>query len=79
MIKMYHFEIEETDDGLAYASRLEQLQQLVIDGEIGKAKSGVHPGWLLLPLINISIIHFFRLKKCQHTAKNATGSTGCIK
>lgn len=38
MIKMYHFEIEETDDGLAYASRLEQLQQLVIDGEIGKAK-----------------------------------------
>ncbi|MCO1021573.1 type III restriction endonuclease subunit R, partial [Escherichia coli] len=39
MIKMYHFEIEETDDGLAYASRLEQLQQLVIDGEIGKAKS----------------------------------------
>ncbi|EMM4085327.1 DEAD/DEAH box helicase family protein [Shigella flexneri] len=39
MIKMYHFEIEETDDGLAYASRLEQLQQLLIDGEIGKAKS----------------------------------------
>lgn len=46
MVKMYHFEIEETDDGLAYVSRLEQLQQLVIDGEIGKAKSWNAPGMI---------------------------------
>ncbi|MGP2715349.1 DEAD/DEAH box helicase family protein [Serratia marcescens] len=46
MVKMYHFEIEETDDGLAYASRLEQLQQLVINGEIGKAKSWNAPGMI---------------------------------
>ncbi|ELL7622266.1 DEAD/DEAH box helicase family protein, partial [Salmonella enterica] len=28
MIKMYHFEIEESDDGLDYTKRLEQLQQI---------------------------------------------------
>ena len=61
MIKMYHFEIEETDDGLVYASRLEQLQKLIIDGEIGKAKSWNAPGMIAItfdkhlyyPLISI--------------------------
>lgn len=38
MIKMYHFEIEESDDGLDYTKRLEQLQQIVAQGDIGKAK-----------------------------------------
>ena len=44
MIKMYHFEIEETDDGLAYADRLEQLQKIVANGDIGKAKEWNAPG-----------------------------------
>ncbi len=46
MIKMYHFEIEESDDGLDYTERLEQLQQIVIQGEIGKAKSWNAPGMI---------------------------------
>ncbi|MFQ6289738.1 DEAD/DEAH box helicase family protein [Yersinia enterocolitica] len=46
MIKMYHFEIEESDDGLDYAERLEQLQQIVAQGEIGKAKSWNAPGMI---------------------------------
>lgn len=46
MIKMYHFEIEESDDGLDYAERLEQLQQIVTQGEIGKAKSWNAPGMI---------------------------------
>ncbi|MGQ3918541.1 DEAD/DEAH box helicase family protein [Enterobacter hormaechei] len=46
MIKMYHFEIEESDDGLDYTERLEQLQQIVAQGEIGKAKSWSAPGMI---------------------------------
>lgn len=46
MIKMYHFEIEESDDGLDYAERLEHLQQIVAQGEIGKAKSWNAPGMI---------------------------------
>lgn len=68
MIKMYHFEIEETDDGLAYASRLEQLQQLVIDGEIGKAKSSSASGMVAItfdkhlyyPLLSIEKMPTYR-------------------
>ena len=44
MIKMYHFEIEESDDGLDYAQRLEQLQDIVAQGDIGKAKEWNAPG-----------------------------------
>jgi len=46
MIKMYHFEIEESDDGLDYTKRLEQLQQIVAHGDIGKAKSWNAPGMI---------------------------------
>jgi len=46
MIQMYHFEIEESDDGLDYAERLEHLQQIVAQGEIGKAKSWNAPGMI---------------------------------
>lgn len=46
MIKMYNFEIEESDDGLDYTERLEQLQQIVAQGEIGKAKSWNAPGMI---------------------------------
>lgn len=46
MIKMYHFEIEESDDGLDYTKRLEQLQQIVAQGDIGKAKSWNAPGMI---------------------------------
>ncbi|HCL5071381.1 TPA: DEAD/DEAH box helicase family protein [Salmonella enterica] len=46
MIKMYHFEIEESDDGLDYTERLEQLQQIVAQGEIGKAKYWNAPGMI---------------------------------
>ncbi|HCL5342853.1 TPA: DEAD/DEAH box helicase family protein [Salmonella enterica] len=46
MIKMYHFEIEESDDGLDYTKRLEQLQQIVTQGDIGKAKSWNAPGMI---------------------------------
>ncbi|SNY58456.1 Type III restriction enzyme, res subunit [Arsukibacterium tuosuense] len=44
MIKMYHFEIEDTDDGNAYVERLEQLQAIVAKGDIGKAKDWDAPG-----------------------------------
>lgn len=46
MIKMYHFEIKESDDGLDYTKRLEQLQQIVAQGDIGKAKSWNAPGMI---------------------------------
>ncbi|EAB4882987.1 type III restriction endonuclease subunit R [Salmonella enterica] len=46
MIKMYHFEIEESDDGLDYTKRLEQLQQIIAQGDIGKAKSWNAPGMI---------------------------------
>ena len=40
MIKMYHFEIEESDDGLDYT------KQIVAQGDIGKAKSWNAPGMI---------------------------------
>ncbi|VCX58362.1 hypothetical protein BANRA_04933 [Escherichia coli] len=41
MIKMYHFEIEELDDDLDYAQRLEQLQDIVAKGILAKLKNGM--------------------------------------
>ncbi len=37
MLKVYHFEIEDSDDGQAYLQRLEMLQKLVSEGKIGEA------------------------------------------
>lgn len=48
MIKVYHFEIDESDDGLDYAERLEQLQQLVAEGDIGQAKNWDAPGMVAI-------------------------------
>jgi len=39
MLKVYHFEIDDTDDGHEYKSRLEELQKLVISGQLGEASS----------------------------------------
>src|SRR5690554_510851 len=37
MLKLYQFEIDNTDDGLVYLKKLEVLKQLVADGKIGEA------------------------------------------
>ena len=37
MLKLYQFEIENSDDGLEYQKKLEVLKQLVADGKIGEA------------------------------------------
>lgn len=37
MLKLYQFEIDNTDDGIAYKERLEVLKELVADGKIGEA------------------------------------------
>ena len=37
MLKLYQFEVENTDDGLEYMKRLEVLKQLVADGKLGEA------------------------------------------
>ncbi|AOS96144.1 Type III restriction enzyme, res subunit [Microbulbifer aggregans] len=37
MLKLYQFEIENTDDGLEYQKKLEVLKKLVADGMIGEA------------------------------------------
>ena len=37
MLKLYQFEIDNTDDGLEYLKKLEVLKQLVADGKIGEA------------------------------------------
>ena len=37
MLKLYQFEIEDSDDGLAYLDKLEVLKKLVADGKIGEA------------------------------------------
>ena len=37
MLKLYQFEIENSDDGLAYQAKLEVLKKLVADGQIGEA------------------------------------------
>lgn len=37
MLKLYHFEIEDTADGQVYLKKLEALQKLVLDGKIGEA------------------------------------------
>lgn len=37
MLKLYQFEIENSDDGLEYQARLEVLKTLVADGKIGDA------------------------------------------
>jgi hypothetical protein len=37
MLKVYHFAIEDTDDGQEYKRRLEELQQLVKSGKLGEA------------------------------------------
>jgi len=39
LLKIVQFEIEDTDDGDVYKSRLEQLQKLVTSGDIGQASS----------------------------------------
>lgn len=86
MVKMYHFEIEGTDDGLAYVSRLEQLQQLVIDGEIGKAKSWNAPGMIAVtfdkhlyyPLLSIEKNSYLPLKM-RPTAFDAPSEITFIK
>jgi hypothetical protein len=44
MLKVYHFEIEETDDGFEYSKRLEELQEIVARGDIGEAKKWDAPG-----------------------------------
>ncbi|MGN5534921.1 DEAD/DEAH box helicase family protein [Acinetobacter sp. Lyrl_1] len=37
MLKLYQFEIENSDDGLEYLAKLEMLKKLVADGKIGEA------------------------------------------
>lgn len=37
MLKLYHFEIEDSADGHVYLQKLEALQKLVLDGKIGEA------------------------------------------
>ncbi|AOK03065.1 hypothetical protein [Burkholderia latens] len=37
MLKVYQFEIENSDDGLEYQKKLEVLKKLVADGKIGEA------------------------------------------
>jgi hypothetical protein len=44
MLKVYHFEIDETDDGFEYSNRLEELQKIVARGDIGEAKKWDAPG-----------------------------------
>ena len=48
MIKVYHFEIEESDTGLEYVARLEALQKLVAKGDIGNAKDWEAPGMIAI-------------------------------
>ena len=44
MLKVYHFEIDETDDGFEYSKRLEELQKIVARGDMGEAKKWNAPG-----------------------------------
>jgi hypothetical protein len=44
MLKVYHFEIDETDDGFEYSKRLEELQEIVARGDVGEAKAWGAPG-----------------------------------
>ena len=37
LLKVYHFEIEDTDDGVEYDKKLRILQELVAEGKIGEA------------------------------------------
>lgn len=37
MLKLYHFQIENNDDGLEYKAKLEVLMKLVSDGKIGES------------------------------------------
>jgi hypothetical protein len=37
MLKLYQFEIDNTDDGLEYQKKLEVLKKLVADGKLGEA------------------------------------------
>lgn len=37
MLKVYHFEIEDTDDGNEYLQKLEELKKLVSSGKLGEA------------------------------------------
>lgn len=37
MLKLYHFEINDSDNGHEYLKKLEALKQLVLKGELGKA------------------------------------------
>lgn len=44
MLKVYHFEIDESDDGFEYSNRLEELQNIVASGDVGEAKKWDAPG-----------------------------------
>jgi hypothetical protein len=44
MLKVYNFEIDESDDGFEYSARLEELQKIVASGDVGEAKKWEAPG-----------------------------------
>ncbi|TMO02423.1 DEAD/DEAH box helicase family protein [Pseudoalteromonas sp. S558] len=44
MLKVYNFEIDESDDGFEYSARLEELQEIVASGDVGEAKKWEAPG-----------------------------------
>jgi len=39
MLKVYHFDIQDTDDGKIYLERLEELKKLVASGTLGEVRS----------------------------------------
>lgn len=48
MLKLYQFEIDNSDDGLEYLAKLEVLKQLVADGKIGEASQWNAPNMVAI-------------------------------
>lgn len=48
MLKLYQFEIDNSDDGLEYLEKLEVLKQLVADGKIGEASKWNAPNMVAI-------------------------------
>ena len=48
MLKLYQFEIDNSDDGLEYLAKLEILKQLVADGKIGEASQWNAPNMVAI-------------------------------
>jgi len=75
MLKLYHIEIEDNDDGLEYLKKLEVLKKLVAEGNLGVASQWNAPG----TITNMVAISFDRHLYYRHVLFMEEGGDSYLK